>query len=42
MHTGFCWGSLNVRKHLEVSLVDLKEIGTEDMDWILLNQDTVK
>jgi hypothetical protein len=27
---------------MEISLIYLKEIGTEDIDWILLTQDTVK
>jgi hypothetical protein len=27
---------------MEISLIYLKEIGTEDMDWILLAQDTVR
>lgn len=39
---GLAGGSWKVREHLEVSLMYLKEMGTEDMDWILLAQDTVK
>jgi len=42
MHKGFCWGKLNMREHVEISLIYLKEIVTEDMDWILLAQDTVR
>jgi hypothetical protein len=39
---GFVGGNLIIREHLEFSLIDLKEIGNEDMGWIILAQDTVK
>jgi hypothetical protein len=39
---GFVGGNLIVRGHLEVSLLDLTEIGTDGMDWIILAQDIVK
>jgi hypothetical protein len=39
---GFVGGNLVLRELLEFSLIDLKGIATEDMDWIILAQDTVK
>lgn len=37
VRTGFYWGSLNIREHLEVARIDLIEIGSVSMNWILLD-----
>ena len=46
MFTGFWWGNLRERDHLEDTSVDgknikmdLQEVGQGGMDWILLAQD---
>ena len=39
---GLVGGNLHIREYMEVPLMYLKETGTEDMDLILLAQETVK
>jgi hypothetical protein len=48
LHTGFWWGKLKEKDHLENKGVDvrikmdLKETGWRGVDWIYLNQDSDK